>query len=384
MSRDPYQLSPTELEELHAVRDKNDFNGNNTLTQMNIYCNSDVTGFCEYIKWSKWYYYRSNVFGYQENLINIEAYVKQKQVIFKEGPHEGDMGWYDDNNKKYDCDEIYLKTGTEWWVKYHILSLNEECVRSNIDKFDKNKMFTYAVTFVKLPKDTEQAEKLPKDTEQAEKLPEDTEQAEKLPNEDILSILPLLKPDRLDDKDNDNILLIACKRLNLTLVKFLVGSCNIKFSAVIRSKGLFSSNKYLLDELIELWNNTDIGLVYFINVLIQYALAQKPPVYLVNQIVLDNVLAYKYKDAPWGPDLVLHTDIKKKYISLLKTELDKLPPQQSLAKTVCNAFTRGCLKTQRVAAEAGGSKKRERKTRKQRKKRNSKRNNKKLHYTFSH
>jgi hypothetical protein len=58
-------------------------------------------------------------------------------------------------------------------------------------------------------------------------------------------------------------------------------------------------------------------------------------------------------------------------------EVMPLPPK-SLSARLCNILTPGCLQT-RVAAEAGGSKKRAKKTRKQRKHRNSKRNNKKLH-----
>jgi hypothetical protein len=51
--------------------------------------------------------------------------------------------------------------------------------------------------------------------------------------------------------------------------------------------------------------------------------------------------------------------------------------EDSFGKKICDALTPGCLKTRRVYAESGGSKKRAKKTRKQRKPRNSKRNHKK-------
>lgn len=198
-------------------------------------CNSNIEKFCE-LRGQEYY---NTVFKSLE-LRRITAYVKNDEkeieVNLRDYPYDGPNDrhrseWYDKDNRSYNYKNIYLKAGTEWWFKYHILSFNEECVRTHIEQFDKNEMFTYAVTYGKLPEDIEQSDSSTTDNDK-----------------NILSILPLLKPDSLNDRDNYNILLIACTRYNLKLVKFLVDNCGIKLSVSIR-EGFFSSYKYLLNEI---------------------------------------------------------------------------------------------------------------------------------------
>jgi hypothetical protein len=361
-------------------------------------CNSDITNFCEFKNHS----YKSNLFGYESELVKITAYVKEGEneieVQLRGSTDSTDIydrgnGWrvkIDKSktygNSMYNHNDVYLKAGTEWWFKYHILLFNEECVRTNIDNFDKNEMFMYAVIYGKLPEDIEDG-------------------SSTMVDKDIFSILPLLKPEEIKLEYNDNILLIACTRHNLKLVKFLVENCGIKLSAVIH-KGLLSSNKYLLNEIAIHYANTNTrslnnikiekdDLNNFMDRLISYALEQNPPVTLVNQDIFVNAEKYrkKYKDNfyklqkdnnYYGAHIsgesgyYAISEEPGGYIHWLKSK--PLPPQQSITAKVCDAFTPGCLKTTRnnkVYADAGGSKKRVKKTRKQRKPRNSKRNHNK-------
>lgn len=356
-------------------------------------CNANITNFCKYRIVDNQSDYRdhySDIFGDEKKLYEITAYVKNNneeeiEVTFKSELQRNpnimpNPYWYDDENNKYDCNKIYLKAGTNWWFKYHILSLHEECVRTNIDNFDKNEMFMYAVIYGKLPEDIEDG-------------------SSTMVDKDIFSILPLLKPEEIKLEYNDNILLIACTRHNLKLVKFLVENCNLKLKSVIKTQILKSNwfkqkqiNIYLLNELFELYysipalekDNFDKVLIKFIENLNTYALNQEPPVKLVNQMVLDNVLKHEIEGDPDTIDKISFTAFKNNYITLLSEILLKYPNpvesplQQSMTAKVCDALTPECLKTRiRVYADAGGSKKRAKKTRKQRKPRNSKRNHKK-------
>jgi hypothetical protein len=373
-------------------------------------CNSNIDKFCD-LRNQKYY---NKVFNNYE-LHKITAYVKkdEKEIEVElrqntsDGPNDRSSDeWrtkienYDEikkyryDNTSYNYKDIYLKTGTEWWFKYHILSFNEECVRTHIESFDKKEMLMYAVTYGKLPEDIEESASSTTDN-----------------NENILSILPLLKPDSLNDSDNYNILFIACTRYNLKLVKFLVDNCGIKLS-VHRRKSLFSSPNYLLNEIaIDYVTNDSHSdsrklnyikinvdkLHNFMDRLISYASEQTPVVNLVNQDVLTNAEKYrrdrieKHKSdlrihrleltakninsISEEPDYYSISEEPNGYIHWLKKKL--LSPQQSIVAKVCDALTPGCLKTRRVYAESGGSKKRAKKTRKQRKPRNSKRNHKK-------
>ena len=367
-------------------------------------CDSNIENFCG-LRGQEYY---NTVFKSLE-LSNITAYVKKDEkeieVKLRSDPNPSPnsrqpIEWCDKDNRSYNYENIYLKAGTEWWFKYHILSFNEECVRTHIKSFDKKEMFTYAVTYGKLPEDIEQSDSSTTDNDK-----------------NILSILSLLKPDSLNDRDNYNILLIACTRYNLKLVKFLVDNCGIKLSVSIR-KGFFSSYKYLLNEIaIDYVTNDshlDLRELNYINInidelhnfmdrLISYASEQNPVVRLVNQDVLTDAKKYREKYIANYKSKLENNDIELSYknINNISEQSDyysiseesggyihwlnskPLPPPKSMTATVCNALSGVCstrrvhADARRVHAEAGGSKKRAKKTRKQRKPCNLKRNHKK-------
>jgi hypothetical protein len=403
-------------------------------------CDIDVTSV---------FYYRVNgkivsslILG-KGDLLDIEAYVKNndgKEIMVKvkdnnkdkRYPWLEDTHWFDDKNNMYHPRNVYLKIGTKAWLKYHILTLHPDCVSKYIGQFDKHELFEYAVRYGRLPENKYiQQKEIPDDgnivrealpiDEDEDNVDDDDEDNEDEDNEDegdenmdklslylesddILPILTILKPDYFDEKYNDNILFIACKRDNarkrnsFKFIKFLVKNCGITLKTLINT-GFFGKT-YLLNEIVKNSNVHNTNKLYiFLDKITAFASKQTPPVSLVNQDVLEDAIKYrkpltdKFKEEKTerdDDDITKYKDYYKisedngGYLQWLRYKISKQlkrknlqqePPQQSF----CNSLT-GCFsRRNKVHIENGGSKKRVKKTRKQRKHRSSKRNNKKRH-----
>ncbi len=275
-------------------------------------CDIDIAGIFYYAIPDKKKSIQSIILGNWSEMLDFEGYVnkgdneimvtlknlnKRKEVSWLDNAQ-----WVDNNNIIYDPTDVYLKVGTKAWLKYHILALHEDCVSQYIDNFDKHELFMYAVENGRIPKVT--SDIIPDDEDMVEAIPDDKNMNElslSVTSDNIFSILTLLKPDKIDEKYNDNILLIACKRYSFQLVKFLVESCGIELKSVIKigfSQGLLKGFKtiYLLNEITQGSSISEkTKLFNFMNKITSYALNKNPPVSLVNQDVFNN--AKKYSDS---------------------------------------------------------------------------------------